>query len=90
MGSRCENPAPGKPGTGSDEVPERQEGHVVPAFVRRLASARRHVEHLIRSDVADANRYRLDLDSHQLAAFDEIDREELTPIAALVGAAWPI
>ncbi|MDH3678697.1 MAG: ATP-binding protein [Acidimicrobiia bacterium] len=40
------------------------------AFVRRLASARRHVEHLIRADVADAPRHGLDLDNHQVTVVD--------------------
>ena len=32
----------------------------ISAFVRRLASARRHVEHLIRADIADASRHGLE------------------------------
>lgn len=40
------------------------------AFVRRLASARRHVSHLIRADVDDATSHSLDLDSHQLTVVD--------------------
>ena len=42
----------------------------VNAFVRRLASSRRHVEHLIRADVADAGKYRLDLNGHQVTVVD--------------------
>ncbi|MCP3989740.1 MAG: ATP-binding protein, partial [Actinomycetia bacterium] len=42
----------------------------VNAFVRRLASSRRHVEHLIRADVAQAANYKLDLDSHQVTVVD--------------------
>ncbi|MCP3989967.1 MAG: ATP-binding protein, partial [Actinomycetia bacterium] len=38
--------------------------------VRRLASSRRHVEHLIRADVAQAANYKLDLDSHQVTVVD--------------------
>ncbi|MEZ5321916.1 MAG: ATP-binding protein [Microthrixaceae bacterium] len=40
------------------------------AFVRRLDASVRHVEHLIRADIADARRYRLDLDSSQLTVVD--------------------
>ncbi len=40
------------------------------AFVRRLASARRHVEHLIRSDIDDSAQHALDLDSHQVTVID--------------------
>jgi len=40
------------------------------AFVRRLASARRHVEHLIRSDIGNASQNSLDLDSHQVTVID--------------------
>ena len=42
----------------------------ISAFIRRLASARRHVEHLIRADVADAPRHGLDLDNHQVTVID--------------------
>lgn len=45
-------------------------GGTINAFVRRLASARRHVEHLIRADIGDAGRHALDLDSHQLTVID--------------------
>jgi len=40
------------------------------AFVRRMASSRRHVEHLIRADIGNANTYRLDLDAHQVTVVD--------------------
>ncbi len=40
------------------------------AFIRRLASSRPHVEHLIRADIADAARHAVDLDSHQLTVID--------------------
>ncbi len=40
------------------------------AFVRRLASARSHVEHLIRADIAHADRHALDLDGHQVTVVD--------------------
>jgi len=40
------------------------------AFVRRLASAKPHVEQLIRADVANASKYNLDLDSHQVTVVD--------------------
>jgi DNA helicase HerA-like ATPase len=40
------------------------------AFVRRLASAERHVEHLIRADVADAPRHAIDLDAQQVTVVD--------------------
>jgi hypothetical protein len=42
----------------------------VNAFVRRLAAARRHVEHLVRADIGDATRHRLDLDRHQVTVVD--------------------
>ncbi len=42
----------------------------ISAFVRRLASARRHVEHLIRADIANASRHGLDLDNHQVTVVD--------------------
>jgi len=42
----------------------------VNAFVRRLASSRRHVEQLIRADVANAGSYRLDLNGHQVTVVD--------------------
>ncbi len=40
------------------------------AFIRRLASARRHVEHLLRADIADAQHHALDLDQHQVTVVD--------------------
>jgi DNA helicase HerA-like ATPase len=40
------------------------------AFVRRLHASVRHLEHLIRSDVADPNRLRIDLDAHQVTVVD--------------------
>ncbi|MEM7276276.1 MAG: ATP-binding protein [Actinomycetota bacterium] len=40
------------------------------AFIRRLASARRHVEHLVRADVADAQQHALNLDRHQVTVVD--------------------
>ena len=39
-------------------------------FVRRLNSAVRHVEHLIRADIADAPNFALDLDRNQLTVID--------------------
>ena len=42
----------------------------VNAFIRRLASSRRHVEHLIRADIADAQRHALNLDQHQVTVVD--------------------
>ncbi|MFV0523906.1 MAG: ATP-binding protein [Acidimicrobiales bacterium] len=42
----------------------------VNAFVRRLASARRHVEHLIRADIGGAARHQFDLDAHQVTVVD--------------------
>jgi len=45
-------------------------GGTINAFIRRLASATRHVEHLIRADVANAPAHHLDLDSHQLTVVD--------------------
>ncbi|MEM9132998.1 MAG: ATP-binding protein [Actinomycetota bacterium] len=40
------------------------------AFVRRLASSRRHVEHLIRADIADAPTHGLNLNNHQVTVID--------------------
>ncbi len=40
------------------------------AFIRRLASARRHVEHLVRADIADAQLHALNLDQHQVTVVD--------------------
>jgi DNA helicase HerA-like ATPase len=40
------------------------------AFVRRLASARRHVEHLVRADTAEAAHHALDLARHQVTVVD--------------------
>ncbi len=42
----------------------------VNAFIRRLASAKRHVEHLIRADIAKAQAHALDLDRHQVTVVD--------------------
>ena len=40
------------------------------AFVRRLASSRHHVEHLVRADTADAAHHAIDLASHQVTVVD--------------------
>ncbi len=40
------------------------------AFFRRLANSRRHVEHLIRSDIGNAVENSLDIDSHQVTVVD--------------------
>lgn len=40
------------------------------AFVRRLASAERHIEHLIRADIDDAAQHAIDLDSQQITVVD--------------------
>ena len=45
-------------------------GGSINAFVRRLNSAVRHVEHLIRADIADAPKFALDLDRNQLTVID--------------------
>ncbi len=42
----------------------------ISAFVRRLASAERHVEHLIRADLADAASHAVDLDAAQVTVVD--------------------
>ena len=42
----------------------------VSAFVRRLASAERHVEHLVRADIADAASHSIDLDAQQVTVVD--------------------
>ncbi len=58
-----------------DTVDQRWTGRAVGAgtinaFIRRLASARRHVEQLIRADIADAQQHALDLDAHQVTVVD--------------------
>ncbi|MET0448547.1 MAG: ATP-binding protein, partial [Aeromicrobium sp.] len=40
------------------------------AFVRRLASAERHVEHLVRADIADAASHSIDLEAQQVTVVD--------------------
>jgi hypothetical protein len=45
-------------------------GGTINAFVRRLHASVRHVEHLIRADVADAPAHAIDLDSNQLTVVD--------------------
>ena len=45
-------------------------GGSINAFVRRLSSSIRHVEHLIRADIANAPDFALDLDSNQLTVVD--------------------
>lgn len=40
------------------------------AFIRRLASARRHVEHLVRADIGGAQNHAVNLDSHQVTVID--------------------
>ncbi len=45
-------------------------GGTINAFIRRLASSTRHVEHLVRADIADAPTHALDLESHQLTVVD--------------------
>jgi DNA helicase HerA-like ATPase len=42
----------------------------ISAFVRRLASAERHIEHLIRADLPDAGTYSVDLDAQQVTVVD--------------------
>ncbi len=59
-----------------DDVPDqRWTGRAVGsgtinAFVRRLAAARPHVEHLVRADVADAELHSVQLDRHQVTVVD--------------------
>jgi len=45
-------------------------GGTISAFIRRLHSSVPHIGHLIRADVADVNRYKLDLDAHQVTVVD--------------------
>jgi DNA helicase HerA-like ATPase len=45
-------------------------GGTVNAFIRRLFSAVPRVEHLIRADVAEATRFAVDLESHQVTVVD--------------------
>ncbi len=42
----------------------------VNAFVRRLAAAERHVEHLVRADLADAATHAIDLEAQQVTVVD--------------------
>ena len=42
----------------------------ISAFVRRLAAAERHVEHLVRADLADAASHSIDLDAQQVTVVD--------------------
>ena len=59
-----------------DERPDQQwtgraiGGGTINAFVRRLNASVRHVEHLIRADVAHAPDHAIDLDSSQLTVVD--------------------
>jgi len=45
-------------------------GGTINAFVRRLASARRHIGHLVRADIADAGTYQFDINRHQVTVVD--------------------
>ena len=45
-------------------------GGSINAFVRRLSSSVRHIEHLVRADIADAPSFALDLDRNQLTVVD--------------------
>ena len=60
----------------SDDAPDQRwtgravGGGTISAFVRRLASSRRHVEHLVRADVADAASHGLNLNNHQVTVVD--------------------
>ncbi len=45
-------------------------GGTINAFIRRLASATKRVEHLIRADIANAPAHALDLDAHQVTVVD--------------------
>ncbi len=45
-------------------------GGTINAFIRRLASSRRHVEQLIRADIGQASRHAVDLDAHQVTVID--------------------
>lgn len=40
------------------------------AFTRRLHGARRHVEHLVRGDIADPDKHRIDFDGSQVTVVD--------------------
>ena len=59
-----------------DEAPDQRwtgravGGGTINAFVRRLHASVRHVEHLIRADIADAPAHTIDLDSHQMTVVD--------------------
>ena len=59
-----------------DEKPDQRwtgravSGGSINAFVRRLSSSVRHVDQLIRADVADSPSYALDLDRNQLTVVD--------------------
>jgi DNA helicase HerA-like ATPase len=63
------------PADPDDSVDQRWTGRAVGAgtinaFVRRLASASRHVEHLIRADTPDAAHHDIDLAGNQLTVVD--------------------
>lgn len=45
-------------------------GGTINAFVRRMASARRHIEQLVRADIGNAAQHALDLDAHQVTVVD--------------------
>lgn len=45
-------------------------GGTINAFVRRMASARRHLEQLVRADIGDAAQHALDLNAHQVTVVD--------------------
>ncbi len=45
-------------------------GGTINAFIRRLASATRYIEPMVRADISDAEAHALDLDSHQLTVVD--------------------
>jgi hypothetical protein len=59
-----------------DDAPDQRwsgraiSGGTINAFERRLASSIARVEHLIRADIADAPKYALDLDAHQVTVVD--------------------
>ena len=55
----------------------------ISAFVRRLAAAERHVEHLVRADLADAATHSIDLDAQQVTVAGAVVRLTPTEFALL-------
>ncbi len=68
----CDKLLPEDPDTPPDPLWTGRSVHTgtIRAFVRRLSSAERHVAHLIRADIDNAETHALDLDSQQVTVVD--------------------